>query len=151
MIGGEVGELRAADDIADGIDPAVRGPEAGIDLHALVGEGDARGLEAEIGHSWLPPCRHEKMGALEAARTFHSLDFEGDARPRRLGAQDLMALIKGDAIGDQGAAEHGHQLGIVLGQQARHLHQADLGAQPAEGLGQLAADGAAAHEQEMVG
>ena len=86
VIGGEMGELRPADHVAAGIDPPVRGSEAGVDLDAPIGEGDARRLEAEIGDPRPPPGAEQEMRALSrrgAALMFDRKGNAGGGRARR--------------------------------------------------------------------
>src|SRR5262245_14142659 len=68
MVVGNVGELRAADHVADGKYPGVRGHEAPVHLDAALVILDAGGLEVELCHVGHPPRGNEKMRALDHRR-----------------------------------------------------------------------------------
>jgi hypothetical protein len=75
----------------------------------------------------------------------------GDPVAAGLDAADLDALAQVDPVGQQRAAHHLDRVGVVLGQDRVALEQGDGGAEPAVGLGELAADRPAAHDDQPVG
>ena len=65
MVTGEMGELQAADDVADGEHPLVGGAQAGIDLDALVRIGDAGFFQVQPLDVGAPPGGDEDAGAFD--------------------------------------------------------------------------------------
>ena len=148
MVVGEVGELEAAGAIADGEDAAVRAAQAGIDRDAAPVVGDGGRLQPQAFDVGPAPGRHQQMGALDAGGS--ALLLEGDFDAARLAgdALDGGVLDQLHAVGQQAFAHRGHQFGIVFGQDGGAVEDGDAAAQAAMGLGHLAADGAAAQNQQ---
>ena len=71
-----------------------------------------------------------------------------DQRRPGLRSLDLGTLVQLHALGQEPIPHHRHQLRVVVGQNRALIDQDDLGAQPAERLGELAADRPASQHQE---
>jgi hypothetical protein len=78
-----------------------------------------------------------------------TLDQHRDAVAGRLDLRDLDPLAHRDALGQELAADHLGQLGIVLGQNRAEIEQGHRRAQPPVRLGQLAADRPGAEHDQM--
>ena len=98
-----------------------------------------------------PAGRQQQVRAFEAPAGAILLDFHGDLRPRPGCGHHRVPLEQFDAIGKQCLAHDFDELGIVLGHDLEHLDDTDPRTEAAKGLGQLAADGPATHDEEMLG
>src|SRR5262245_49365638 len=78
MVVGEMGELPAAHDVADGVDPRVRGLEPLVDEDPIAISGDAGALEGEIVGIGASAGRDQEMARRErllaVAVAYHDLD-----------------------------------------------------------------------------
>ena len=150
VMAGEVGELMTPGDVAHRVDLAIRGPEPLVDLDAPGRSADPGALEVEGLDIGLAAHRHQQMRAFEPG-----LGAPGgahrDARRRPLDAHDLGALMDRHPLVAQPGGDHAGELGIVPSQHLEHLDDRDPGAQPAEGLGKLDPDRAAADHDQVLG
>ena len=147
---GGVGELEGAGHVARGVDVGVDRLQEVVGLHRL-GGGDAEFFEPEAG---------QVGGAADG----HEHGVEGDVHilATMLGDEHLLAIFDHellgagadahvDAFGDE-AGHHGFRHVFILARHdaRQHLDLGDLAAETGEGLGQLAADRAAAEHQQAT-
>ena len=141
VIVGDVGELRAADHVADGEHARVGGHEALVHLDAALVVLDAGGLEVEARRRWgLRPVATSRLRALDDAGRAALGDVHVDQARAAGDALDQRALADLDALRAQALQDHLGQLGIVLAQRLQRLEHGDAAAEPQVRLGQLQAD-----------
>ena len=95
VIAGDMGELRPARDIADGIDAAVGGAQAPVDdERAALVRRDPGLVEVEPGEVGAPPGRDQQMRALDALLAGAVGDDGDDALAGALDAADIDARLR---------------------------------------------------------
>ena len=153
VVVGGVGEGAAAVALAERPDAGDVGGELVVDRDdAALVRFNASGVEAEVVGVGLAAHGEEDVGAELLGRAFGAVDVHGDpavvageADALRVGA-DAHALVLEDAA--HGLRDVGVLAADDLGPLLDHRH---LGAQAAEGLGELEADVAAADDDEVAG
>ena len=152
-------ELERPRHIAAGQDVGERGLQMFVHRHGAPGGVDAQRFQAEPLQAGA--AAHGAQDAVEGDAVLYAFVL-GDQVPRKRGRSRRSVVRRGHLAAHRPVSrQHGHivrlqtapgvQGGVfvLLRQQARaHLHQRDLRAQTGKGLGQLAADGAAAQHQQ---
>jgi hypothetical protein len=142
-----VGELRTAKDVAHGVDPRRRGGVAivGDDVAARV-EAHARGLAGEIVGVGAATERDEEVRAAHLAL----VELHDQLAPALRHRARLAAEAQRDALGDEHRFQRRRGVGILARQKVRvAIDDGDAGAEAAEHLPHLAADVAAAEDDEV--
>ena len=70
---------RAASRITDREDATVPRSETGVDFDRLIGDGDARGLESQIGNIGLPPGGNKQIAAFDGFGSVTAFNLDRDA------------------------------------------------------------------------
>ena len=143
-----VGELRPAGDVADGVDAARRGPIVIVDDHvAAPVERDPGGVATEVvGVGAAPHCDQE----VRAPELF-AVHVEDDVVIGSRDAADLDALTQVDALGAEHALQRRRHVGVLDREQVSvAIDDGDRGSEAPKHLPELAADVAAAQDQEMT-
>ncbi len=104
MIACDMRELRAAGDVADGIDLAVAGAQAGVDGDALRGKANTGRFQPKPFDIGLAASRDQKVGAGDGSLAFPVLDLHRDAGGIAAHGVNLDRLTKLDAFVAQGGA-----------------------------------------------
>nr|WP_232241287.1 hypothetical protein [Kutzneria sp. 744] len=149
VVEGDVGELRAAVDVAEGEDVGLAGAEVLVDHDGAVGRGaDGGGVEPEAGGDGAAAGGRENGGGLDGVGRpvlcVHNL-VVGDLDDPSAG-DDL------DAVAGQDFRDDGGDVGVLAGQQlVGRLDHRDVGAEvPVDG-GELQAEVAAADDHQAPG
>ena len=154
VVVGGVGEGAAAVALAERPDAGDVGGESVVDRDdAALVRGNARGVEAEVVGVGLAAHGEEDVGAELLGRAFGAVDVHGDA-VRRSGAKRMhsawvrMRTPSSSRMRRTASETSGSSRPMTWRPLLDHRH---LGAQAAEGLGELEADVAAADDDEVAG
>ena len=150
VMAGHVGERVGADHVAGGEHPAVGGAQPGVDLDAAGAMSDPGGRQPQVLDHRAAPGGEQQRRALDPFRSTAAFDRHRDALSGRLDPGDPGALADVEPVGAQTVAQDVDQLGIVLGHNLGLLEHRDPRAQAAERLAQLAADRAAADDDQVA-
>src|SRR5262249_59834267 len=133
VIVGEMRELAAARNVADGIDAPVRGLEPLVDYDAVAVAGNAGTLERKVVHVRLAARGDEKMAGLDrlAASADEGLDF----RPCAFQARDAHVAANDDALARERVEHDRRAFGVVTRQRLAGLPPRERPAGPAQGPG----------------
>ncbi len=151
MIAGHMGELQAAGDVADGVDPAIAGAQAPVDLDALSAVGNTRLFQIQTVDGGCPAGCHEQMRSFQ--RALDALGrFDADAHtcPRLFNAGDLRVLQDRYPFGAQGIDHDRGLLRIVLAERFLRLDHGHLAAEAAVRLGHFHTDRPAADDDQVL-
>ena len=112
---------------------------------------DAGGLEVEPVDDGAATGSDQKMAAVDCFGAAGAGYRDVHSACRRRQPVDACALPQVDAVFDQASANDVDQFRLVLRQDARHLHDRDVTAQPAVGLRHFDADRPTADDDQMRG
>ena len=150
MIAGDMRELRAARDIANGKDAPIAAAQALINGDAARREFNAGGFQPKPGGIGLAAGRDQQMRSFHNHRTSTAAQFQFNTCASVARRHNLNTLMQGNAFADQGVAQDRHSLGLIAGQDGGVFNQRDAGAEAAKGLRHFNPDRASAQDQHMV-
>ena len=150
MIVGEMGELRPADHVADGVDAPVGGLEVVIHLDAVRGVGDVGPLEAERLDVGLAAGGDEEMRALKDHRLAVLHEMHADTLHRAFDPLHPRIGMHYDLRIGEPLDQHGDRVRILVRQKVCRIEHGDVRAKHAVGLSELEPYGSAAEHDEVL-
>ena len=148
MIERDVGELRAAGDIADGKDAAVGCAQPRVNGDALRRGSNAGGCEIKRLDIRAPPGGEQQV---RAGNPLAIGEMHANYRAVAPDPDDLDTRTTDNTFTRQPLGEDAAELGIITGKQRADIEHRDLRAQPTMGLRHLDADRSAADHDQVLG
>ncbi len=149
-----MGELGAADDIADRVDFLVSGAQVFVDHDAFRVVADTGGVEIEIVNVRAPPGCEQKMRSFDrffAGGRIVGLHYDDlDAREHAAHLRDLHAGAQPHALAGKCIEHNGRTLAVFARERHGGFEHGDVGAEPAKGLRQFETGPARADDNQMA-